>query len=269
MFGFFDRRRRERARATPFPDPWRAILARHVPYLRRLDAESRRELEGHVQVFLDEKHFEGCGGLQLRDVHRVTIAAHACVLLLGRETSYYPRLTTILVYPDAYVVEEQHDLGGGIVSEGPEEYAGHTGSHLGALILSWADLLDGIRDPTDGVNVAFHEFAHQLDFEDGADDGTPLHDSARDGHRFADVVRTEHERLQREVVRGSDTLLDPYGAQNPVEFFAVATETFFEQPVELRTEHPRLYQVLARYFHQDPAAFDASEGTARPAPAGE
>lgn len=256
MFGFLNRRRRERARAEPFPEPWRAIIARHVPYARRLTDEARRELEGHIQVFLAEKYFEGCGGLQLRDVHRVTIAAHACLLLLGRETDYFPRLTTILVYPDAYVVDEAHELVDGVVSEGPESFAGHTGARLGALILSWADLLDGIRDPADGVNVAFHEFAHQLDFEDGADDGTPLHDSTRDARRFADVVRSEHEQLQREVVRSSDTLLDPYGAQNPVEFFAVATETFFEQPVELRAEHPRLYQVLARYFHQDPAAAD-------------
>ncbi len=261
MFGFFDRRRRDRARAAPFPEPWRAIIARHVPYARRLDADARGDLESHIQVFLAEKHFEGCGGLQLRDVHRVTIAAHACLLLLGRETDYFPRLTTILVYPDAYVVDEAHELIDGVVSEGPEGYAGHTGARLGALILSWADLLDGIRDPTDGVNVAFHEFAHKLDFEDGADDGTPLHDSTRDARRFSDVVRDEHERLQRELGRGRDTLLDPYGAQNPVEFFAVATETFFECPVALRDEHPRLYQVLARYFHQDPATSEGGDGS--------
>lgn len=254
MLRFLTRRRRDRLRATPLPDAWRAIVARHVPYVRRLTEAERRELEGHIQVLLAEKVFEGCGGLQLRDVHRVTIAAHAALLLLGRRTDYFPHLRTILVYPDEYVVDEPVELEGGIVVEGPDVYAGHTQRQLGAIVLSWRDVLEGIRDPADGVNVVFHEFAHQLDFEDGGDDGTPLHDDVHAARRFARVVREEYERLRQDVQHDRETLLDPYGAEDPVEFFAVATEAFFELPVQLREEHPALYEALAAYFHQDPAS---------------
>lgn len=269
MLSFLARRRRERLRSAPFPDAWRAIIARHVPYVRRLTPNERAELEGHVQVLLAEKSFEGCGGLQLQDVHRVTIAAHAALLLLGRETDYYPDLKSILVYPDEYVVDEPHELEGGIVVEGPESYAGHTQRHLSALVLSWRDVLEGIRDPADGVNVVLHEFAHQLDFEDGGDDGTPLHDDASAAREFAKAIRSGLERLREDVRRGGDTLLDPYGAEDPVEFFAVATEAFFELPRELRSEHPDLYRALATYFNQDPAAAEdrlaAADATAMPA----
>jgi len=261
MLSFLTRRRRDRLRATPFPDAWRAVVARHVPYIRRLTSEERTELEGHVQVLLAEKSFEGCGGLQLQDVHRVTIAAHAALLLLGRSSDYFPHLHSILVYPDEYVVDEPRELDGGIMEEGPESYAGHTQRNLGALVLSWRDVLDGVRDPADGSNVIFHEFAHQLDFEDGGDDGTPLHDDVAAARRFASVVREEYARLRRDVRRRRDTLLDPYGAEDPVEFLAVAAEAFFELPLELRSEHSELYRALSDYFHQDPAAAEESART--------
>src|SRR5262245_55918303 len=111
---------------TSFPPAWRTIIARHVPYARRLTREQRAELERHVQTFIAQKYFEGCGGLRLHDVQRVTIAAHAALLMLGGATDCFPRLTTILIYPDAYVVDEPHSIGGGIMSEGPELHAGHT-----------------------------------------------------------------------------------------------------------------------------------------------
>ena len=254
VLSFLSRRRRERLRERPFPDTWRAIVARHVPYVRRLSAGERAELEGTIQVLLAEKSFEGCGGLRLQDVHRVTIAAHAALLLLGRETDYFPHLKSILIYPDEYVVEERHELDHGIMVEGPDVYSGHTQRNLGAVVLSWRDAMEGIRDPADGQNVILHELAHQLDFEDGGDDGTPLHDDARAARRFATVVNEEHTRLVADVQAGRKTLLDPYGAEHPVEFFAVATEAFFELPVELRDTHPELYAALRTYFHQDPAA---------------
>ena len=248
MSSFFSRFRHDPRPERPFPPAWRAIIARHVPYARRLTPAQRAELEQHVRTFLERKHFEGCGGLRLHDVHRVTIAAHAGLLMLGGNTDCFPRLTTILVYPDEYVVDEPRALGGGIVSEGPELHAGHTQSNLGAVVVSWRDVLDGVHDPTDGHNVLFHEFAHQLDFEDGEDNGVPA--SAR---HFAEVAGREYERLCDDVKQGRDTLLDPYGAEDPVEFFAVVTEAFFEQPAALRAAHPELYEVMAAYFRQDPA----------------
>jgi Mlc titration factor MtfA (ptsG expression regulator) len=124
-------------------------------------------------------------------------------------------------------------------------------------VVSWRDVLDGIRDPEDGNNVLFHEFAHQLDFEDGDDNGVPQHHDAVSARRFRDVSRREYERLCEDVRLDRDPLLDPYGAEDPVEFFAVATETFFEMPGALRKEHPELYEVLSTYFRQDPASADA------------
>ncbi|HSA57471.1 MAG TPA: M90 family metallopeptidase, partial [Gemmatimonadaceae bacterium] len=159
-----------------------------------------------------------------------------------------------IVYPDEYVVDEPRELEGGIMSEGPEWHAGHTQSNLGAVVVSWRDVLDGIADPEDGENVLFHELAHQLDFEDGDDNGVPLHADRAAARRFAEVTRRAHEQLRDDVEHDRDTLLDPYGAEDRVEFFAVATEAFFELPAELKTEHPELYEVLAAYFGQDPAA---------------
>lgn len=240
--------------ASAFPPSWRAILARHFPYARALNPAQRADLEHHIRIFLEQKYFEGAGGLRLHDVHRVTVAAHAALLMLGGNTDCFPRLKTIILYPEEYVVDEPRELEGGIMSEGPELHAGHTQSNLGALVVSWRDILDGIADPEDGENVLFHELAHQLDFEDGHDDGIPLHADPASARRFAEVVRAEHERLRQDVERDRDTLLDPYGAEDRVEFFAVATEAFFELPRDLRAEHPELYEVLAAYFGQDPAA---------------
>jgi Mlc titration factor MtfA (ptsG expression regulator) len=258
MPDFFSSRRRAE---KPFPPAWRAIIARHVPYARRLTPAQRTELEQHVRTFIERKHFEGCGGLRLHDVHRVTIAAHAALLMMGGNTDGFPRLKTILVYPDEYVVDEPRSLGDGIMSEGPEIHAGHTQSNLGAVVVSWQDVLDGIHDPADGDNVLFHELAHQLDFEDGEDDGVPRHPDAVSARRFADVSRREFERLRADVEQDRDTLLDPYGAEDRVEFFAVATEAFFEMPSELRARHAELYDVLAAYFRQDPAASERPAAT--------
>ena len=118
MFGFFKQRRRRRLRAAPFPEAWRTIVERNVLLFARLPDDDRTELLGHIHVLLAEKHFEGCGGLELTDEIRVTIAAHACLLLLHRDTDYYPDLTSILVYPHTYVVPDEEYLGGGIWGEG-------------------------------------------------------------------------------------------------------------------------------------------------------
>lgn len=255
MLSYFTRRRRARLRATPQPESWARILDRNVPLARRMPAADRAELVGHAHVLLAEKHFEGCGGLMLTDDHRVTIAAQAALLLLHRETDYFPRLRSILVYPDAYVVDGEHELEDGIVSEEPEEYSGHTQERLGAVVLSWRDIRADARAPDDGVNLVLHEFAHQLDFEDGEADGVPLHDDVAAARTWGELLATELARLRREVDSGVRTVLDPYGAEDPVEFFAVATETFFEIPADLRAAHPALYDALRRYYRQDPASW--------------
>lgn len=258
MFPFLTRRRRERLRGQPVPESWPRILDRNVPLLRRLPEGDRAELFAHTHVLLAEKHFEGCGGLRLTEEHAVTIAAQAAFLLLHRESDYFPRLTSILVYPDAYVVEGERELAEGIVSEGAEELAGHTQELLGALVLNWKDIRADARAPDEGANLVLHEFAHQLDFEDGEADGVPLHDDVAAARTWGELLGVELERLRRAVDRGEWTVLDPYGAENAVEFFAVATETFFTVPGELRGTHPELYDALRRYYRQDPAGWEVS-----------
>lgn len=200
-----------------------------------------------------EKKFEGCGGLHLTDEIRVTIAGLACLLLVHRETDYYPELSTILVYPSTYIADGERYLEGPIWEEGKQQLLGHTQHRLGAVVLAWDAAKQGAANSFDGRNLVLHEFAHQLDFEDHATDGTPVLAKRSDYATWQRVMSREYEALCAADEQGRPTVLDPYGATNPAEFFAVATETFFERPRELRDWHPELYGELKRFYRQDPA----------------
>jgi Mlc titration factor MtfA (ptsG expression regulator) len=262
VFDLFKSRRRARLRAQPPPSSWRAILARNLDVFNRLPAEDQVELLGHTQVFVAEKHFEGAGGLQLTDEIRVTIAAQACLLLLHRETDYYPELTSIIVYPSGYTAEEERHIGGGVWSEGAEDRLGHTGQRLRALVLAWDEARHGAAGPTDGDNLILHEFAHQLDFENQRSDGTPALETRGDYLAWARVMSDEFEALRDATDSGEPTLLDGYGATDPAEFFAVVTEAFFERPRALRKLHPALFAQLQRFYRQDPTTYSAEPVTA-------
>ncbi|CAN5637923.1 zinc-dependent peptidase [soil metagenome] len=257
IFGLGTRRRRARLRARPAPAAWRRILERNLAIFRRLPPEDQAELLGHVQVFLAEKHFEGCGGLRLTEEIQVTIAAQACVLLLHRETDYYPNLVSILVYPTGYTADEEHHIGGGIWEEGAEDRLGHTSPRMSALVLAWDSARHGAADPGSGTNLILHEFAHQLDFENREVDGTPALETHGEYVAWARIMSAEFEALRHAHDTDVPTLLDTYGATNPAEFFAVCTEAFFGRPRELRSRHPALYAELQRFFRQDPAAYPA------------
>ena len=262
MFGLFDfkKRRRERLRAEPIPDTWEAILRKNMPVFGRLPDEDRKTLRGHVQVLLAEKQFEGCGGLVLSDEIRVTIAAQACLLQLRREADYFPRLLTILVYPSTYLAHDRQPIGGGGVLEGEVERLGEAWRD-GVVVLAWDEVIAGARNFTDGRNVVLHEFAHQLDQQDGASDGTPVLENRSRYESWARVFEDEYERLRRNTWLGRPGVLDEYGATNPAEFFAVATECFFEKPLELRRKHPELYQELLNYYRLDTSRLVSPPGT--------
>jgi Mlc titration factor MtfA (ptsG expression regulator) len=262
IFGFRKQRRREKLRARAFPAEWRLIIERNLPAYGRLSEADQAELCGHVQVFLAEKRFEGCGGLTLNDEIRVTIAAQACLLLLHRETDYYPELTSILVYPSAYIAREERYLGGDIWEEGDDGRFGHTSRQLGSLVLAWDEAKHGAADPSDGRNLVLHEFAHQLDFEDSRTDGAPALATRAEYLAWARVMSREFEALRLADETGTPSVLDTYGAANPAEFFAVATEAFFERSQLLRSRHPELYRELARFFRQDPGANLAQDSSA-------
>jgi len=246
VLDLFKSRRRARLRAHAAPKAWRAILEHNLPVFGRLTKEDQNELLGHVQVFVAEKHFEGAGGLGITDEIKVTVAGQACLLLLHRETDYYPELTSIIVYPTGYIADEERHIGGGIWQEGGEHRLGHTGERLGALVLAWDAVRHGAAAPTDGENLVLHEFAHQLDFENQRSDGTPALETRGDYLAWARVMSAEFEALRDATDSGVPTLLDSYGATDPAEFFAVITEAFFEHPKALKEKHSDLYDELKK-----------------------
>jgi Mlc titration factor MtfA (ptsG expression regulator) len=253
-FGF-KRRRRGRIRARPFPAEWRAIAERNVPYCRLLTEDERVEMRGHVQVFLAEKRFEGCGGLEITDEIRVTVAAQACLLLLGRDTDCYPGLSSVLVYPHPFLAKARHRLPGGAMLEGVEGHRGESWAR-GEVVLSWDEVLRGAADVHDGLNLVFHEFAHQLDDEFVHADGAPALPRRSMYIAWARVLGSEYAQLIEDIEHHRPTTLRAYGATNPAEFFAVATEAFFEKPTALRARHAELYAQLQEFYRQDPASRD-------------
>jgi Mlc titration factor MtfA (ptsG expression regulator) len=257
IFGFLKQRRRRWLQAQPFPKEWLVTIRRNVLFFHRLSASDKAELLGHTQVFLAEKRFEGCDGLEITDEVRVTIAAQACLLLLHRKTDYFPRLLTILVYPSTYLAEDRRHVHGHVWQEGKMARLGETGRWLDAIVLAWDAVKSGAADPSDGKNVVLHEFAHQLDYENYAEDGAPALATRDQRLSWQEVMRGEFASLRAADETGIPTLLDTYGATNPAEFFAVSTEAFFERPRALRARHPKLYAELRSYFHQDPIEYSA------------
>lgn len=247
-------RKRRRIRARPFPAAWRDILKRRVPYVRAMPADLQLQLKQHIQVFLAEKAFIGCDGLEVTDEMRVTIAAQACLLILNRPRDYYPNLRQILVYPGSFVVRQAHTDDIGVSHHGRQVLSGESWSE-GQVVLSWHDTLEGAASPDDGQNVVIHEFAHQLDQETGFANGAPV--LARRDHyrRWSRVLGAEYRLLQRRTALGVDTLFSDYGATDPAEFFAVISEVFFEQPQRMAAEHPALYHELTRLYRLDPLSW--------------
>ena len=259
MIRFLRDRKRRRLRATPFPEEWRRILEHRFVAFRRLSAADREELLGHVQVLLAEKRFEGCGGLELTDEVRVLVAAQAAMLLLHRDTDYYPGLYSILVYPDAYMVAVQHETDGGLVIEETLDHVGESWD-TGSLIVSWKDVLRGAAERDEGCNVVLHEFAHQIDGETGETDGVPKIEAPDLLERWVKTFEREYDRLCLLADRGRRTFIDEYGATHPSEFFAVSTEHFFMEPVEFSRRHPDLYRVLSEFWRQDPKGWGKGVG---------
>lgn len=244
--------RRNRLRSQPPPAEWVEIVARSVPYYRLLPEQDRKELLGHTQVLLREKHFEGCGGLELTNEMRLIIAAQASILVLHRKTDYFPKVQSIVVYPYAYVAKRVETDEDGLVHEEDEVREGESWER-GTVVLAWDEIARHSRGAGRGRNIVLHEFAHQLDQELGGAAGVPLPADRSQHAEWVRVLGEEYETLQRAVERGRKTFLDPYAATDPAEFFAVVTETFFERPVDFRRRHSQLYDQLKAFYRQDPA----------------
>ncbi len=252
IWSLFKERRRRKLTAEPFPEAWREILDRNVPFQRGLPEAYRERLRRTVQILIGEKHFEGCLGLEITDEIRVTIAGQAACLLLGHDFGYFPKLKTVLVYPSIFLVNGAEPEPDGTYYDGEDEHAGQSWD-LGVVILAWDEVLRGAGNDSDAYNVVLHEFAHQLDAEVTGMDGWPDLDSQELMDRWSDVMQRNFTRVDRDHRRGRRTTLDPYALENPAEFFAVATETFFESSVMLQTRAPDLYALLRDFYRFDPA----------------
>jgi MtfA peptidase len=257
MFEWWHERKRAEILETPFAEAWLTTLERNVAHYARLTEEEQRHLRNLTQVFIAEKTWEGCGGLELTDEMRVTIAAQACLLVLELPHRMYREVDSILVYPSAVLRPPPQD---GVfvrsrdpIASGPVALLGEA-HHGGPVVLAWDRALRDGKRPQDGHNLVYHEFAHKLDMLDGSADGTPpLHDRAALA-RWSKACEAAFLELREQTARGAPSLLDSYGATNEAEFFAVATEHFFDRPKSLRDQLPALYTALAGFYRQDPAS---------------
>ena len=249
VMAFLRRRSRRILLSSPFSQKWVTVLEKNLPPYQKLSLLQRQQLHDFIRIFIAEKSFEGCGGLVLTDEIRVTIAAQACMLLLNRQVECYPKLYSILVYPSTYVAGARNSLRG----EWEQESVRLGESwHSGAVVLAWDNVRHGAANFKDGHNVTMHEFAHQLDQEDGAGDGTPILELRSAYSAWAQVFSKEYDLLQRKTARGRKSVIHEYGATNPAEFFAVSTETFFEKPRQLKKNHPELFNELLAFYKVNP-----------------
>ena len=245
--------RRKELLSSPLKEEWRKIISGNVPIYRRVPGEFRSELHGLINVFLSEKNFEGCGGLQITDEIRLCVAAQACILLLNRKTNFFPTLSTVLIYPGVYFAKGPRRIGNQMIEDETtrlgESWTG------GTVVLSWDHVKHEAVSLNDGQNVVLHEFAHQLDQEDGVANGLPVLGNGTNYIEWARILSGEYENLKFEVAHGVRDVIDAYGATNPAEFFAVATETFFEIPERMKARHPDLYEEFKKYYNLDPASW--------------
>jgi Mlc titration factor MtfA (ptsG expression regulator) len=253
VFSWLRERRRRQWLKEPFPEDWRESLRESVRHFRYLNDAQRERLNGFVQVVVAEKDWVGGSGFQLTDAMKVVIAGYAGVMTLGlSEPYYFDRLHTIIVYSGGYVARRSRfDVAP--LFEPDEERLGEAW-HRGPVVLSW-DEIGGMKRRRPGDNLVFHEFAHHVDGLAGEVDGTPPMTDFKQERTWYQVTAQEFDRLVHDARRGEATLLDQYGATNRAEFFAVATECFFERPHAMRQRHAELYQVLAQFYCQDVASW--------------
>jgi Mlc titration factor MtfA (ptsG expression regulator) len=250
--------RLKRALAQPIAPSILALLERDLPVYRRMAPPLQQQLQRLVQQFLYQKKFVGCDGLEITDEIRVSIAAQACLLLLNRPSRVYPKLHTILVYPGAFMAPRQQVDGAGVITETRQDLLGESWGD-GRVVLSWDHVQHGARDWTDGQNVVLHEFAHQLDSESGSNNGAPYLGSSENYRSWSAVLSRDFANLRAGLMYGGHaagaSVIDRYGATSPAEFFAVATETFYEKPHQMADVHGALYEELMKYYRVDPRAW--------------
>ncbi|MCX2975734.1 zinc-dependent peptidase [Candidatus Marimicrobium litorale] len=247
---FYRRWKEKKILVTPLPRDMIRCLEGSVPFYIALDLEAQERLRVKIKRFLAEKTFYGCAGLVITDDMQLIIAAEACLLILNQEGQIYPGLTSILVYPSTFVAKREELSEDGTRSVSSRDLLGESWD-TGKVVLAWDAVAKGVADFADGNNVVLHEFAHQLDSSSGRANGAPPL-SNNSYKNWARVLSANYEDLRLRSQRALPTVIDTYGATNPAEFFAVATETFFERPHELHHRRPELFEQLSIYYRLDP-----------------
>ena len=237
---------------TILSDAERKIVSAQVPLTDRLPAQYRLAFEGKMALFLHQVTFIGCNGLEVTEEMALSIAAQACLLVVNSDT-WYDHLTTVLIYPSAFKSRGKR-FNKGVVTERDEIRLGESWSR-GPVILSWAHSTQGAANAGDGHNVVLHEFAHQIDDLSGHTDGAPLMNKGQSFGEWSDVFIDAFARHREHVEAGRKTVIDPYGAEGPEEYFAVAVEVFFEKAPQLKREEPEVYAQLAQLLQIDPATW--------------
>lgn len=239
MFGFFRARKRRRLLKRDFPSHWEPIVDRWLPFAGGLSADEGRRLRDHLKLFVWEKHWVGAQGFEITEPMQVIIAGQAARLSRNLPLDAFDRLSELVLYSQEFL-NPNDEL------ELPTQGEAH---HFGTVVLSWEGVLDGLAYPCEGYNPALHEFAHVLDYSSGYFDGTPVLHQGKDYEPWAEVLSLHFERLRLEP---QESFLDVYGAEDEAEFFAVATEAFFEMPDVMAVEAPDLFEELRKYYRLDP-----------------
>jgi Mlc titration factor MtfA (ptsG expression regulator) len=231
-------------------DLWRETLS-GLPFLAGLDAGESARLKELAERFLAEKEFTAAGGLELTDAMYASIAAQACLLILNLGLEYYQDWIGIVVYPDEFVIPRIVEDESGVVHEYDDVVSGEAWEG-GPLLISWRDA----QMAGDGYNVVIHEFAHKLDMLNGEADGIPPLPAGVPRREWEGTLLAAFDDFCAWVDSagpGEDALaIDPYASENPGEFFAVSSETFFETPDVLHRDYPALYALFVRFYRQDP-----------------
>ncbi len=254
LWGLMRAHRRAARFGEPFPPEWRCLLEEALPLYRRMPPELRLRLEPVVRAFLADVEFVGCRGLGVTQEMRLVIAIQACLLIVARDPGAYASLSTVLLYPDEFIVKETDEDDAGVVHEGESVLSGQS-VDVSQIVLSWQDVQEHGAEG-EILNVVVHEFAH---FLDNSVEGTLTDTGSRRAafEAWHALLDREYQALCDAVDRGADTLIDPYGTESTAEFFAVATETFFEAPARMQRLHPALYDGLASFYGLDPAGWPA------------
>ncbi len=247
---FFHTHHRNGLKKKAFPAEDATSLTERIPLVAMLEEDERQRLYRDMNVFLEEKQFEGCAGLTITREMELAVASQACLLILNIETDYFPGCESILIYPSGFSSYESRPIGRGLVMESEVARIGESWGQ-GTVILSWDAIRRDIAGLT-GRNVVLHEFAHQLDQSDGASDGWPTPMAPEVEAMWLEIMAPAFKTHVASAEKGKHTTIPAYGAKKPAEFYAVFTELFFEQPQSLFNDHRKIYEVLSAYYCQDP-----------------